>query len=65
MTESVELHGWAMARDMVLDILLDLCDFVGFKDFQRLFADVRISWNEENHGFYSSLSLTGVNGLSQ
>lgn len=54
-----------MARDMVLDILLDLCDFVGSEDFQRLFADVRISWNEENHGFYSSLSLTGVNGLSQ
>lgn len=39
-----------MARDMVLDFLLDLCDFVGFEDFQRLFADIRISWNEENHG---------------
>lgn len=35
-----------------------MCDFVGFEDFQRLFADLRILWGEETHGISTLLRPT-------
>lgn len=70
LTQSVELHGWVVTRDLVLDFLLDVCvisqDLRTSKGcLQTAGCRCGVKTTAALLWSYASLSLVGVNGLSQ